>query len=660
MDEQTRQEHLARLKALFGGNGEMMDEKIADFFPAIVYVYDTSAKKLRYINRQVTDVLGYTYEDIDSWDDNFMRLVFEDDKELVKLQFEKFHELEGDISDSYNCRLVKKQGDWRYFRTIGSVLKRNENGKPASVLFIAQDITDQLQTEQEAKAVKELFADTEEMLRFGTWTWLIPENILQWSEGMYKLLGYEKKELVGKLTNEFYLQHVKESQRRSLQEAMETALANKSDFYFQHSIYRKNDGEIIVSSRGKVVCDDAGKQIKMVGVTHDISDQVHSHEELIDYRHRNIEREIFLGSGSWEEDLLTGKIAWSEGMYRLYGYSPEQQIGKLHITSRFIEEHQKPEDVERGKLLLQQVNQSGENSYLWDYDVTITDGTIRRLESYAKLIRNAEGKPVKIIGNTRDITQLRMAQRNLEAKVSELNRSNKELEEFAYVASHDLQEPLRKLSTLTERLGSRFTKELGDDGRAYTSRIIAAADNMRLLIDNLLEFSRVTRSTVFEPVDLNTVLARAKQDLDLMIEETKATIVHEILPVVEGVPSQYLQVFDNLLGNSLKFRKTDLPPVITISSVELDQHALMEYGLPVNQKWYKIQVEDNGIGFEPEYVERIFQIFQRLHGKVEYPGSGMGLAICKKVIENYGGIIFATSEVNKGTIFTLILPEKIS
>lgn len=660
MDEQSKHDHLTHLKALFGENAGVIQEKITDFFPAIVYVYDTDAKKLRYINKQVTDVLGYTYDDIESWDDNLMKLVFDEDKELVKSQLEKFHDLEDGLTDSYNCRLVKKQGDWRYFRTQGSVLRRDEKGKVSSLLFVAQDITDQLQTEQEAKAIKELFADTEEMLRFGSWTWYIQENILQWSDGMYKLLGYEKGELAGKLNNEFYLKHVKEEQRRSLQESMDNAIANKSDFFCQHSVYSKNDGELIVSSRGKVICDDDGKQIKMVGVTNDISDQVHSHEELIDYRHRNIEREIFLGSGSWEEDLLTGKIAWSEGMYRLYGYNPEEYIGKVHVNNQFIEMHQKPEDVERGKLLLQQVYQSGNNSYLWDYDINANDGMVRRLESYGKLIRSSDGKPIKIIGNTRDITQLRMAQRNLEVKVQELNRSNKELEEFAYVASHDLQEPLRKLSTLTERLGTRFTKELGDDGRAYTSRIIAAADNMRMLIDNLLEFSRVTRAAAFEAVDLNQVLAKAKSDLELMIEETRATIVHEILPVVEGMPSQYLQVLDNLLGNSLKFRKSGTPPVITITSIEMDPAEVLEYNLSDKQKWYRIQMGDNGIGFEREYAERIFQLFQRLHGKVEYPGSGMGLAICKKIIENYGGIIFASGEVNKGTVFTLIVPEKIS
>jgi signal transduction histidine kinase len=158
-------------------------------------------------------------------------------------------------------------------------------------------------------------------------------------------------------------------------------------------------------------------------------------------------------------------------------------------------------------------------------------------------------------------------------------------------------------------------------------------------------------------VDLNAIIKEVQTDLELKIEETSATLQIDALPVIEAIPSQMKQLFDNLLNNSIKFRKTDIHPIITIRCLRLSRRQKELHRLDTANTWYKIDFSDNGIGFEPEYKQRIFQIFQRLHGKTEYPGSGIGLAICKKIIDQHKGLIYATGEPDNGATFTIILPE---
>jgi signal transduction histidine kinase len=227
------------------------------------------------------------------------------------------------------------------------------------------------------------------------------------------------------------------------------------------------------------------------------------------------------------------------------------------------------------------------------------------------------------------------------------------------VASHDLHEPLRKILTFSERLKGKFQTSLGDDGKVYLDRIWASADSMRNLIDNLLDFSRITRSArTFVPCNLNSVLRGVMSDQELRIEETTTILNIGDLPEIEAVPAEMKQLFNNLIGNALKFRKKDVQPEININCRKLTHKEKSDLFLPFNQVFFKIDVVDNGIGFESVYSERIFEIFQRLHGKTEYAGSGIGLSICKKIVENHDGIIYATSEPGKGSIFSVILPEK--
>lgn len=231
------------------------------------------------------------------------------------------------------------------------------------------------------------------------------------------------------------------------------------------------------------------------------------------------------------------------------------------------------------------------------------------------------------------------------AKQSEdLLRSNKDLETFAYVASHDLQEPLRKVQTFSDRLTSKYGEALGEDGKIYMSRMQESLTRMRGLINDLLAYSRVQNSQKeFVHVDLNEVVRGVVSDLEVRLEQSGGRVLAERLPVIQANSLQMRQVFQNLIGNALKFRQEGVPPVVHVSAKQIDDR-------------HEILVKDNGIGFEQEYAERIFEVFQRLQGRSSYEGTGIGLAIVKKILEQHSGEVRAESEPGQGARFYLTFP----
>ncbi|GAA4450404.1 hypothetical protein GCM10023189_10960 [Nibrella saemangeumensis] len=255
-------------------------------------------------------------------------------------------------------------------------------------------------------------------------------------------------------------------------------------------------------------------------------------------------------------------------------------------------------------------------------------------------------------------TQLEQSQRELQSTVSELNRSNAELSQFAYVASHDLQEPLRKIQSFGDILKDQFAPALGATGADLVSRMQSSSGRMQTLVKDLLTYSRLTtHQQAFQRVDLNVLMAGVLSDLETIVQEKHATIEVSPLLNIQGDQLQLRQFFQNLLSNAIKFAKPDLPPVVQItanrlSSVQLPSNVLLT-GYPA---YVAISVADNGIGFDQQYEERIFRLFQRLHGRSQYEGTGIGLAICKKVADNHGGHISARSRPGEGAVFTVYLP----
>jgi PAS domain S-box-containing protein len=328
----------------------------------------------------------------------------------------------------------------------------------------------------------------------------------------------------------------------------------------------------------------------------------------------------------------------------LLGFNSSQMIG------RPIWEFMAPDERDRSQRAVRRKLSGEEDLTRVEREYKRRDGQTLILDIHPKLIRNAAGEVVGIRSFMIDVTERRRAETTLQRQASELARSNAELEQFAYVASHDLQEPLRKILAFGDRLKSRCADSLDEDGRDYLMRMQNAAARMQTLIHDLLALSRVaTQPRPFVPVNLTEVVQRVLSDLESRIEQSGGRVQLEPLPVVNADRMQMSQLFQNLIGNALKFHKPGEPAVVTVRSEYTE-------GWLHGPSTCRIIVEDNGIGFDQKYLERIFQVFQRLHGRTEYEGSGIGLAICRKIAERHGGGITAHSSPGAGATFIVTLP----
>jgi PAS domain S-box-containing protein len=304
-----------------------------------------------------------------------------------------------------------------------------------------------------------------------------------------------------------------------------------------------------------------------------------------------------------------------------------------------------PESLKSSMKLIKKT-MTGERWETVEIPILNLDGSIRTVLWNSATLFGPDGKtPVAAIAQGQDITIRKQAERKLMETVEQLRSSNRDLEQFAYIASHDLQEPLRMVANFMQLLERRYKEKLDQDAKDFIGYAVDGAVRMQELIDSLLEYSRLhSRKKPFERTGLDTVLAGALRDLESRILEADAMVMHDPLPEVFGDPSQLRLIFQNLIGNALKF-KGDRSPEISIAAEEQAED-------------WKITVHDNGIGIEPEYRERIFKIFQRLHSRGEYPGTGIGLAICRRIIERHGGKIGVDSQFGKGCCFWFTLPKK--
>jgi len=278
----------------------------------------------------------------------------------------------------------------------------------------------------------------------------------------------------------------------------------------------------------------------------------------------------------------------------------------------------------------------------------------RTFENFYIPLKDADDKIYGVLLIGHDITNLMRANEQLENLNTELVKSNRDLEQFAYVASHDLQEPLRKIQTFTQLIEDNPDNK--ERQKTYHQKIAQAASRMQNLIRDVLSFSRISRTEeAFTLTDLNVIMENIKSDFELIIREKHAVINYPVLPVIRGIPLQLFQLFSNLISNSLKYN--DKSPVINITFDKPAASEIQNYPkLNPDFSYIKFDFTDNGIGFEQEYSERIFDVFQRLHGKQTYSGTGIGLAICKKIVENHEGLIFAKGSPQNGAVFTVILP----
>lgn len=340
-----------------------------------------------------------------------------------------------------------------------------------------------------------------------------------------------------------------------------------------------------------------------------------------------------------------GRIVFGNNRFsEIYGYSREEVIGMDSLDFVHPEDRALIRDIRRKRMEGEEVPGEYEARGLRKNGDPIW---VQRRNT----VIDYHGKAA-ILGNVLDVTPLKKAETALKLRAKQLEQKNRELEDFATIASHDLQEPLRKIQTFGEMLASKCRPSLDEEDRDYIRRIQDAAGRMSRLIRSLLAYSRVTtKAQPLRPVDLNEAVRTAMSNLEIRIRETQGEISVNALPVVEADEDQMIQLFQNLIGNALKFRQEGIPPCIRIGLNSLGKKESLEAAAV-----HEISVEDNGIGFNEKHGERIFAPFERLHGQRQYEGAGMGLAICRKIVERHGGTIKAKGSPGNGSTFTVRLP----
>jgi len=380
--------------------------------------------------------------------------------------------------------------------------------------------------------------------------------------------------------------------------------------------------------------------------------------------YQNILRDINLT----EREITQIELGKSKGRYRIvsefasdwtYWKGPDKEVLYVSPACEEISGYT-PQEFYKSPDVMETLVHPGDRS-LWErhsheelaennpgsmeFRILTKGGEVRWVSHFCKAVHDHNGKFLGVCGSNRDITSQKRAEEALQIKTEELLRSNSELEQFAYVASHDLQTPLRAISGYMKLLSDRYEGKLDSDAQRFIQRTIANVNRMQRLINDLLTYSRLTtRGHPFEPTDCNAVLNEVLDTFHPLLEESGGVITHETLPTVMGDAGQLAQLFQNLIGNAIKFRDKEPP------HIEIDAH-------PVDGAWL-FSVKDNGIGIDPQYGDRIFLIFQRLHTIDTYPGTGIGLAICKKVVERHGGRIWVESKVGAGSTFKFTLPDQ--
>lgn len=332
----------------------------------------------------------------------------------------------------------------------------------------------------------------------------------------------------------------------------------------------------------------------------------------------------------------------SDHTEKMLGYSPDEWSKNPYFWKEIIHPDDWNETVQRSTEIFE-MGQSG----IIQFRCVTRDGQIKHIEAYSTVLKDADGNHIGACGAMMDITERKQIEEAINQYAEELRRSNEELEQFAYVASHDLQEPLRMVTSYLQLIEKRYANQLDNDAREFIDFAVDGATRMKTLINDLLAYSRVQRSTAeFASVQMQTVVEQVLRNLQLAIEDNEAVITYDDLPRITANQAQMVQLLQNLIGNALKFR-SKAPPKIHI-------------GVQRERNHWLFSVHDNGIGIESEYLDRIFVIFQRLHVRDQYPGTGIGLAICKKIVENHSGQIRVESQPGIGTTFYFTIPTRQS
>jgi len=431
----------------------------------------------------------------------------------------------------------------------------------------------------------------------------------------------------------------------------------------------------------KPLHDAKGKIYGVICTAIDVTEEVIARNKLQEAE-QNMRGAVELAKlGTWSIDVVSNGLTYSERLIEWFGYDPAAQPYNEVIPILVEEDQERVANAVAWAL-------NPESGGIYDEIYTVIHpktGKKRILHAQGKTVFDPEGNPVRMNGTAQDITiqmelqmelenqiqqrteeigavieELRATNEELEQTNVQLVHSNQELEQFAYIASHDLQEPLRKISTFVQLLEGRITEHLDEKTLGYIEKIKNATARMGKLIRDVLAYSALPKDdATFVVVNLENTARNALEDYDVLMERTGAKVTWNELPVIKGIPLQMSQLFFNLIGNALKFIRPDVQPKIHIACSIASPEEIRSVHLREGMPYYKIQFSDNGIGMKPEDTEKIFNIFQKLHGKSEFAGTGIGLAMCKKIVQNHNGEIDALQSNENGAVFNVYLPKNI-
>jgi PAS domain S-box-containing protein len=531
---------------------------------------------------------------------------------------------------------------------------KEENGIIAGVMILCQDVTEKVLAQKQLEEANERARLSIEAGALGTFEINLISNEIVVSDQFSALFGKP-----GSDRQPDYLDAFHPDDLKIRKEAHEQAFKSGLLEYEARVIW--SDGSIHwIAVRGKVYFDAEQKPVKLIGVAHDITEEKAFAEVLerqVQLRTEELlaAQQSLIHANDYLQNIINKFETALVSLQPVYeGKNIVDFTFKMANAAYTAYSGLTPEAIV-GRKLMEVFPQYKETEAFEKYKDTYETGTPNNWELHynvdglnVHLILAVSKMNEEIVVNVNDITELKNLQLNLMQKLEELQRSNKNLEEFAHAASHDLKEPIRKIHFFTHQLRDRLATQINESELVLFVRIENATKRMGALIDDLLRYSHISHAPLKkEIVDIRQIIEETKEELELDIKEKSAILNVHNLPTINGYSRQLQQLFQNLISNALKYSKENVAPVIDITSQKIEIN---------NQPYYLIIVKDNGIGFEQEFEHKIFQMFSRLHGKEEYSGTGVGLSIAKKVVENHNGIIKVKSELKEGAAFEIYLP----
>jgi PAS domain S-box-containing protein len=533
-----------------------------------------------------------------------------------------------------------------------------KEGKIYGIMVTVNDITDKVKARKKVENAEQRARLAAEIAEIATWDLNLPNQKLIYSENLPAVFGLDK---TVKVTRPQIISQIYPEDLPILEKAYKIAL--KSSIYkYECRIIKPDDSIAWIRAHGKIFFDESKVPVKMIGTVMNITDEKEGREILM-----KSEKKFRLLADSmpqfvWTSDAIGNLNYFNQSLYSFSGLDKSEidKYGWLQIVH--------PDDREENVNAWMESIKTG-NDFLFQHRFRRSDGEYRWQLSRAIAQKDSEGKIQMWVGTSTDIHDQKDFSNELEKEVHErtaqlelknkdLINMNIELQSFAYISSHDLQEPLRKIQTFASRLADLDEQNISANAKTYLSRIEFAAKRMQDLIQDLLTYSRTNSAErVFVNVNLDDIAEEIKSDFSERIEEKNAQVNFHPLGEVTVIPFQFRQLLHNLVGNALKFSRKDIMPFIEIKAERIKGNSIKQLVNFPDKLYYHLKISDNGIGFEAEYKERIFEVFQRLNTESEFAGTGIGLAIVKKIVENHKGIITANSEKNKGATFDIYIPE---